>query len=171
MIVVRTDMTRRYPVPLKKGFDYIDDFKTWPNWYVGLTEILRPEEAAWNTPGDEVRFAYRLLGRRVEGKAILDEHRDTELVEFHTEVPGLPVVHFEYLYEEGELPIQRNVLGPPFRAISGEKGFVLRVIMETEEPTSFFGKAIDRMLLPVALERDLGHSLENLDTIFKADLM
>jgi hypothetical protein len=37
-----------------------------------MTEILEPEEAAWDAPGDEVRFAYRLLGRRVEGKTILD---------------------------------------------------------------------------------------------------
>jgi hypothetical protein len=151
---MRTDMTRTYPVPLKKGFDYVDDFKTWPDWYVGMTAILEPEKGAWHTAGDEVRFAYKLLGRRLEGKAILDEYRDTELVKFHTEVPGLPVVHFEYHYRE-----------------AGEAAFVLKVIMETEEPTSFFGKAIDRMLLPVALERDLRHSMENLDTIFTADLI
>ena len=151
---MRTDMTRTYPVPLKKGFDYIDDFKTWPDWYVGMTEILEPEKGAWHIAGDEVRFAYKLLGRRLEGKAILDEYRETELVKFHTEVPGLPVVYFEYHYRE-----------------AGEAAFVLKVIMETEEPTSFFGKAIDRMLLPVALERDLRHSLENLDTIFTADLI
>jgi hypothetical protein len=151
---MQTDMTRTYPVPLKKGFDYADDFKTWPDWYVGMAEILEPEKGAWRAAGDEVRFAYKLLGRRLEGKAILDEYRETELVKFHTEVPGLPVVYFEYHYRE-----------------AGEAAFVLKVIMETEEPTSFFGKAIDRMLLPVALERDLRHSLENLDTIFTADLI
>ena len=167
---MRTDVTRRFSVPLKKCFDYLDDFNTWPDWYVGMTEILEPEEAAWGAPGDEVRFAYRLLGRRVEGKAILDEYRHSEAVEFHTDIPGLPVAHFEYHYQEGELPLQQDVLGPPFRALAGEKDCVLEVIMETEEPTSFFGRTIDRMLLPTTLERDLRHSLDNLDTIFTADL-
>lgn len=145
-------MTRTYPVPLKKGFDYISDFKTWPDWYVGMTEILEP--GTWHTPGDHVRCAYRLLGRRIEGKVILDGYREGELVTLHSEVPALPVVHEEWHYKE-----------------AGDSAFVLRVILETEEPTSFFGRAIDRMLLPVALERDLRHSLENLDSIFTADLL
>lgn len=151
---MRTDMTRTYPVPLKKGFDYATDFRTWPDWYVGMAEILDPEDVTWIEPGDEVRFAYKLLGRRLEGRAILDEMREAELVRFHTEVPGLPVVYFEYRYRE-----------------VGDQAFVLTAMMETEEPTSFFGKAIDRMVLPVALERDLRHSLENLDTIFTAELI
>lgn len=151
---MRTDMTRTFPVPLKKGFDYIDDFKMWPDWYAGMIEILDPEKGRWHTPGDEVRFAYRLLGRRLEGKAILDEYRETELVRFHTEVPGIPVVHCEYHYR-----------------LAGDEAFVLKVVLETEEPTSFFGKTIDRMLLPIALERDLRNSLENLDAIFTADLL
>lgn len=151
---MRTDMTRTYPVPLKKGFDYAIDFRTWPDWYVGMAEILEPEDATWTKPGDELRFVYKLLGRRLEGRAILDELIDTELVKFHSEVPGLPVVYFEYRYRA-----------------AGEEAFVLTAIMETEEPTSFFGKAIDKMVLPVALERDLRHSLENLDTIFTAELI
>lgn len=151
---MRTDMTRTFPVPLKKGFDYATDFRTWPDWYVGMAEILDPDDATWIEPGDELRFAYKLLGRRLEGTAILDEMRDAELVKFHSEVPGLPVVYFEYRYRE-----------------AGDQAFVLTAIMETEEPTSFFGKAIDRMVLPVALERDLRHSLENLDTIFTAELI
>ncbi len=147
-------MTRTFPVPLKRGFDYMDDFRTWPDWYSNMIEILEPEKGRWQTPGDEVRFAYRLLGRRLEGRAILDEYREAELVRFHTEVPGIPVVHCDYHY-----------------SAAGQEAFTLKVGLETEEPTSFFGKAIDRMLLPIALERDLRHSLENLDTIFTAGLL
>jgi len=42
--------------------------------------------------------------------------------------------------------------------------------METEEPTNFFGKTIDRMLLPRILERDLKQSLENLNDIYTVGL-
>lgn len=151
---MRTEMTRTYPVPLKKGFDYIDDFKTWPAWYVGMTDIIEPETCAWSVPGDKVRFGYKLLGRRLEGFTILDERLDTELARFHTEVPGLPVIHFEYRYMS-----------------EGPEAFMLTVVMESEEPTNFFGKTIDRMLLPRILERDLKQSLENLNDIYTVGLI
>lgn len=105
-------------------------------------------------PGDEVRFGYKLLGRRLEGVAVLEEHKDAELTRFHTEVPGLPVMHFAYHYAEVDPEV-----------------FDLRVAMETEEPTSFFGRSIDRMLLPRVIERDLTGSLENLEDIFSAGLL
>jgi len=46
------------------------------------------------------------------------------------------------------------------------EGFTTTVVMGTDEPTSFFGKAVDRMLIPRALERDLSRSLDNLTDIF-----
>ena len=150
---MRTEMTRTYPVPLKKGFDYIDDFKTWPAWYVGMTDIIEPETGAWSKAGDRVRFGYKLLGRRLEGVAVLEEWRDAELAAFHTEVPGLPVINFAYHYTD-----------------AGPEAFVLKVVMETEEPTNFFGKTIDRMMLPRVIERDLRQSLQNLDDIYTVGL-
>lgn len=154
MTAVRTDVTRTYPIPVKKGFDYCDDFKTWPAWYVGMSEIIHPEEGRWHEIGDEVRFGYKLLGRHVEGVATLEERREMELVRFRTEVPGLPVFHFAYHYREVD-----------------PESFEMMVTMETEEPTSFFGKTIDRMLLPKVIERDLIRSMENLHDVFAAGLL
>jgi hypothetical protein len=150
---MNTEVKRTYPVSVEVGFDYCDDFKTWPLWYSSMTEIIDPEEARWYEPGDVVRFGYKLLGRRIEGVAILDELIDGELVRFHTEIPTLPVVHFAYHYA----------------GIEPER-FELRVEMETEEPTSFFGRTIDRMVMPRALERDLRASMDNLTDIFVARL-
>jgi hypothetical protein len=141
-------------VPLKKGFDYMDDFKIWPSWYVGMTHIIEPETGAWGTPGDRVRYGYKLLGRHLEGAATLEEWVDGEIARFRTEVPGLPVFHFEYQF-----------------AAAGSEAFVLKVTMQSEEPTSFFGKTIDRMLLPKVVERDLTRSIENLDDIFSAGML
>ncbi len=152
---MRTEIAKSFPVPLKKGFDYIDDFKMWPDWYVGLTEILEPAMGQWIFPGDSVKFSYRLLGRRVEGIATLDEKIDGEFVKFHTDVPGLPRVHQEWHY-----------------ATAGSESFIAKVVLETREddPTSLFGKVIDKTMLPRVLDRDLRGSLDNLEEIFVAGL-
>lgn len=151
---MHTEQTRIFNIELKKGFDYIDDFKTWPSWYSGMTHIIDPETGMWDAPGDRVRFGYKLLGRKLEGVAILEELQEAKLASFRTEVPGLPVIHFAYHYKEME-----------------PDAFEVRVEMDTEEPTSFFGKSIDRLLLPKLIERDLARSLENLDEIFSARML
>jgi hypothetical protein len=93
---MHTEVIRTYPVPLKMGFDYVDDFRMWPSWYVGMTNIIDPGHAAWLETGDEIRFGYKLLGRHLEGVAVLEERIDGELVRFHTDVPGLPGTPFRY---------------------------------------------------------------------------
>jgi hypothetical protein len=151
---VHAELTRTYPVPVEQGFDFIDDFHSWPSWYVGMSEIIEPEQASWHDPGDEVRFRYALLGRHVEGVAILEDRSAAEMARFRTEVPGLPVFHFTYQYSK-----------------IGRDSFELDVTMDTDEPTSLFGKAVDRTLLPRTVERDVERSLENLEDIFGAGLL
>lgn len=151
---MHTELTHTYPVSLSRGFGYIDDFHTWPRWYVGMCEIVEPDEASWTEPDDQVRFAYTLLGRRVEGVAVLEERVESKLARFRTEVPGLPVVHFAYHYTG----IARDM-------------FELAVEMDTDETGRFYGTDVDRTLVPKAIERDMGRSLENLEDIFGAGLM
>jgi hypothetical protein len=150
---VHAEHAHTYPAPLKKGFDYISDFHTWPLWYVGITELIDPERCRWSQPGDEVRYRYKILGRHIDATSILDESIDLERKAFRTVSSGFPEVHWEYRY-----------------AAAGQEAFILRVVMETEEPTSFFGRTVDRMLLPRIVERDAKRSLENLHDIFVADL-
>jgi len=152
---MRTEIAKMLPVPLKNGFDYLDDYKMWPDWYVGMTEVLDPAMAQWVFPGDSVKFAYRLLGRRVEGVSTLDEKIDGEFVRFHSDVPGLPRVYHEFHY-----------------GTAGDEAFILKVVLETKEDelTSFFGKVIDKTMLPRVLDRDLRGSLDNLEEIFVAGL-
>lgn len=151
---MHTELSHTYPVPLSRGFRFIDDFHTWPSWYVGMCEIVEPDQASWTEPGDEVRFDYLLLGRKVEGTAVLEEREESRLARFRTEVPGLPVVHFTYRYSA----IDRDM-------------FELDVEMDTDEITRFFGAEVDEKLVPRAIERDIERSLENLDDIFGAGLM
>ena len=150
---VHAEHAHTYPVPLKKGFDYVSDFHTWPFWYVGVIELVDPELCGWIDPGDRVHYRYKILGRQIDASSVLDERIELERTNFRTVSRGFPDVHWEYRY-----------------AAAGHEAFILRVVMETEEPTSFFGRTVDRMLLPRIVERDLTRSLENLHDIFVADL-
>jgi len=152
---MRTEVSRTFPIPLKKGFDYIDDFRLWPDWYTGITKIVEPETGTWMEPGDSVKFHYRMLGRRMDGVLTLDERLPGELVRMHSEILGLPNVHFDYHYKS-----------------TGPEAFTLKIVMEVDEeqPVAFFGKVLDKLLLPRTLERDLKHSLDHLEEIFIADL-
>ncbi len=143
------EMTRTYPVARKEAFDYLFDHRTWPNWYTGLIAIVDPEDAKWAEPGDTVRFAYKMLGRRVEGTCTLEEVRDAEFVRFVALLPSVGNVHQEWTYYE-----------------SGDNAVAMKVRMESDEPASFFGKTIDRMLMPKIVERDLKHTLDHLEEIF-----
>jgi hypothetical protein len=138
-----------YPIPLKKGWDYLTDWHLFPTWRVAMFEILEPETATWNKAGDSIRFAYKLLGRRIEGVATIDEYKEGELIRLTANVPGLPLVHEEWHYE----------------ALDDNK-FLLKVVQDTEPTESFFGKVIDKMLMPRALQKDLERTLENLIDIF-----
>ena len=122
---MRVELSREFPVPLKHAYDYLMDPKLFSAWRVGMIEILDPEDAIWSKAGDGFRFAYRLLGRRVEGECVLDELREAELVRFTASMPGLPTVHEAWHY----------------RAIDDDS-FELTSVQETDEATSFFGKAI-----------------------------
>lgn len=146
---MRVEMMRTYPVPRKKAFDYLDDFTTWPTWYAGMLEIIDPDQAAWAAVGDKVRFAYKLLGRRLEGECTLKEVQEAELVKFTATIPMVGDVNQEWHYEDAE-----------------ENAFALKVILETDESDNFFGAVIDKMVIPRILERDLKHTLDNLQETF-----
>jgi hypothetical protein len=137
-----------FPVSRKRAFDFLDDFTTWPAWYVGVLEIIDPDAAAWDKPGDTVRYYYKLLGRRLESLNTLEEVREAEFLKF-TASSVVAEVHFEWTY--------RDV---------GDDAFSMSVVMETTEPTNFFGRIIDKMVIPRMLERDLRHTFDNLEEIF-----
>jgi len=146
---MRVELSREFPVPLKQAYDYLSDWRLVTNWRIGMVEILNPDTAAWSKPGDGFRFTYRMLGRVIEGESVIDEIREHELDRFTTTVPGLGSLTETWLYK----PID-------------DESFAVTVIQEGPEPTNFFGKIIDRTLLPRVIQRDLERSLDNLEDIF-----
>jgi hypothetical protein len=145
---MRFEETRTMPVELKLGWDYVNDFRHWPDFYAGFDHIVDPEIGSWNTAGDSVKFAYRLLGRKIEGVATLQERQEGALVKFIAKVPPLPDVMEEWHYRDLN------------------DHFILRVVLETGGTTSFMGRLIDGTLLPRVLEKDLKRTMDNLEDLF-----
>jgi uncharacterized protein YndB with AHSA1/START domain len=151
---MRFEETREIPVSVKKMWDYGTDPMTWPVWYAGCTEIIDPETAAFGKVGDTVRVAYSVLGRRLEFPCTIEEYEEHKLVRFVTEMPGpLPRGHQTWRYTD-----------------LGDDRMMLEVVMEGEDSTNWFGKIIDRMVLPRIYQRDLKDSLDNLANIAAVDL-
>lgn len=146
---MRFEETHTMPIELKKGWDYITDFRHWPDWYAGMESIIEPEKCAWGAVGDSVRFTYKLLGRRIEGTSTLTKLDEGTMARFTTKVSGLPDVIHEWHYTDLR------------------DHFIVRVELESGEPTSFMGRLVDGTLLPRALEKDLKRSLDNLEDIFE----
>lgn len=149
--MARVEMTHTFPVGLQAAWDYLNDPVHWCDWFANLVSV-EDAEPRWSRPGDTVRFAYRILGRRVHGECTIDRREPPTLISYTARLPGLPSVRHEWRHTD----------------LNG--AISTAVVLESEEPESLFGKVVDRMLLPRALERDLRHTLENLEGIFALGL-
>jgi hypothetical protein len=145
---MKFEETREFPASLKEMWDFSMDFNEWPLWYAGMLEIVKPEKGAWAKPGDSVRVAYKLLGRRIEYTCTVSEYQEYELLHFVAEPPALPAAHFRWHWRPLDLDRVE-----------------LTIELETEEPTSFFGKVIEKTQVPRIYHKDLVRSLSNLDEI------
>jgi len=146
--MARVELTHTYPVELQKAWDYITDPHHWADWFVNLLSVEDPDQR-WTEPGDVVRFNYRLLGRKLEGELIIDERQAPTLMSYTAKIPGMPIIRHTWRHVEAPGPVVTTT-----------------VVQETDEPTSFFGKVVDRMLIPRALEHDLRRTLDNLADMF-----
>ena len=145
---MRFEEKREFPVSVKELWDFTTDFKQWPLWYAGMLEVVAPEKGAWGKPGDTVRVAYKMLGRRIEYSCIVSEWKDYELMRFVAEPPALPAAHFAWHF-----------------APMSESQCELRVELETEAPASFFGKVIEASKVPRIYHKDVMRTLSNLEEI------
>jgi uncharacterized protein YndB with AHSA1/START domain len=151
---MRIEETREIPVSLKKMWDYGTDPLTFPRWYSGCTEILNPETASWEKVGDTVQVAYTVLGRRLEFPCIIEEYEEHKLIRFVGDLPGaLPRAHQTWHWTD-----------------LGDDRMEFTVAIEGEDQTNWFGKIIDKMVLPRIYQRDLTSSLDNLAEIAAVEL-
>jgi hypothetical protein len=139
------EMSRDYAADRTRLFDHLVEPANWPSYYNGIIEVLPYER--FQEPGDAVTFRYRLLGRTVEGTATLLELRAGERFRSRAEATGLPTVEHDWTYEDGD------------------EGTHVRVVMDTPPVDSFFGRAIDRFIVPRQIERDLARTLDNVEDL------
>ena len=84
----RVELTHRFAVPLRDGFDYIVDPRNWPEYWPGLVRV--EPGSRWQAPGDRARVVMRLLGRTVELEMTLRTFDPYRLVEYTSVQRGCP---------------------------------------------------------------------------------
>ena len=96
--VVRIEAGRRFPVPVREGFDYITDPGNWLEYWPRAVRVH--PDTRWREPGDRARLVMRMLGRAIELEAmgsnerrVVHEHlRDRPEVEELTGQRWVPVL-------------------------------------------------------------------------------
>ena len=139
---MRLEVTHRFPVPLRDGFDYIVEPRNWPEYWPGLIRVQ--PGSRWRAPGDRARVVMRLLGRDVELEMTLRTFDPYRLVEYTSVQHGLPDVRHERGF-----------------SAAGD-GFEYRLAVEFEPRAGARG-VFDRRLVRRAVERTLQRTVANLD--------
>ena len=134
---MRVEVSRRFPVTVREGFDYITDQENWPDYWPGLVRV--EPGSRWSEPGDVTRIVVRLLGRDVPLQMTLRRFEPPRLVEYATSQPGLPDARHERRFED----------------VEGDLRY--RIVVEYE-PRGLY----DRVLVRLAIARAARRTIANL---------
>jgi hypothetical protein len=138
-------MAHVYPIDREELFAFLADPANLPRYYNGIVDLTVP--ARFTEPGDEVTFRYRVLGRTVDARARLLDRDPGVRLRTRSEADGIPSVEHDWHHEDVD------------------EGTRVTVTMATDGVDSWFGRAIDRLVLPRHLEKDLARSLENIEEL------
>jgi hypothetical protein len=139
---MRLEVSHRFLIPLRDGFDYIVEPRNWPEYWPGLIRVQ--PGSRWQAPDDRAGVVMRLLGRHVELVMTLRTFDPYHLVEYTSVQQGLPDVR----HERG------------FSATG--TGFDYRLAVEFEPRAGLRG-AFDRLLVRRAVKRTLQRTVANLE--------
>lgn len=144
----RVEASRRYDVPVDRGFAFITNTANWSKFWPGYVRL--EEGARWGATGDTARLVTKLFGRERELAMTITAFEPGRLVTYTSTQPGLPDASHERHFEpDGD-------------------GFVYRLVVEYEPRGGIAGLS-DRILLArgirrafertfAALERELASS-------------
>lgn len=142
--------TREYAADRKELFDRLTDPAFWPHYYNGM---VAAETERFTEAGDVAHFRHRLLGRLMDGEARLLEFDAPNRIRIEAEVKGMPPVEQDWVYEDTE-----------------DGGTRIHAVMTTPEVESWFGRTLDRFVMPRQLERDLLRTLDNVEDLLRVGL-
>lgn len=144
--VVRVEHSRRLPITVREGFDYITDLGNWHEYWPRLVRVEPGSQ--WSDPGDRARLVLRLLGRNTEMRMALGRIEPYRLVEYTSEQAGLPdATHVRYFADDG----------------SGQLDYRLSVEFV---PRPGLRGLFDRVLVRRAIERAVRETAANLESVF-----
>jgi uncharacterized protein YndB with AHSA1/START domain len=143
---IHIEATRRFPVTLDRGFEFITDARNWPRYWPGYVR-LEPG-SAWRAPGDRARLVIRLLGRERELAMRLVELVPNRLVRYTSSQPGLPdATHVREFAADGD-------------------GFIYGLSV-TYRPRPGLTGLFDRILVARSIRRAFERTLDALDGQFR----
>jgi hypothetical protein len=145
MTDVRIELTTRFDVSLREGFDFITDPANWPRYWPGLVRIEPGSQ--WREPGDQTRLVLRLLGRPVELQMTLGQLAPYRLVEYTSTQRGLPDARHERHFEDAD-------------------GRLTYRIVVSYEPRPGWRRLFDRLVVRRAIERAMRETIANLERCF-----
>ena len=148
---MRFEMTRTFPVPRQQGWDFVEDFHTWPDWL--NVDIVDPEEAARSKPGDTVKVAGKMLGMRFPGELVLEETTAPEMSRTLWRWPGWPDVHVEQHYSH-----------------AGPGAFTLRLVAYVDEDAGLMGRPTGWLManVPFMMRREIHSDFDRLDAVLRS---
>ena len=141
---MRLELTHRFAIPLRDGFEYIVEPRNWPEYWPGLIRVQ--PGSRWRAPSDRARVVMRLLGRPVELEMTLCTFDAYRLVEYSSVQHGLPDVR----HERGFL--------------ATDNGFEYRLAVEFDPRLGLRG-ALDRRFVRPAVERAMRLTVVNLEAL------
>ncbi len=145
--MTRIEVSTRFDVPLRDGFDFITDPANWPRYWPDLVRV--DPASRWREPGDHARLVLQLLGRPVELEMTLRRFVPYAVVEYTSVQRGLPDARHERHFEDA----------------GGRLGY--RIVVAYEPRPGWRG-LLDRTLVRRAIEGAARRTLANLDRCFSS---
>lgn len=142
---VRIEVTRRFRISLREGFDYITDPSNWPQYWPDLVRI--DPGSRWREPGDQTRLVVRILRRPVELEMTLRRLAPYSAVEYTSVQRGLPDAHHERHFEDA----------------GGDLAY--RIVV-SYQPRAGWRGVFDRILVRRGIARAASKTVANLDRRF-----
>ena len=138
----RIEATRRYEVPVERGFAFVTDTANWSTFWPGYVRL--EEGSSWGAAGDTARLVTRLLGRERELTMTITAFEPNRLVTYTSAQPGLPDAAHERHFE------------------ADSEGFVYRLVVEYE-PRGGLAGVFDRLVLARGIRRAFRSTFEALE--------
>jgi uncharacterized protein YndB with AHSA1/START domain len=142
----RISATRRYDVPVERGFEFVTNPESWWKFWPGYVR-LEPG-SRWSDTGDEARPVVRLHGRERALTLTLTTFEPNRLVAYSSTQPGLPNAYHERHFEPDS------------------DGFHYRLVVEYE-PRNWLSWIFDATLLPRAIRRAFDRTFTALEEEFR----